>query len=113
MERDSITQAIGAAIQVPTELGPGLLKSTYEVCPAYELASRGLDALRQVPLPVTYKGVHLDTGIVEVKAVEEPAAPPQAQPLTDLKLSGHEKNQARLITVGAITKPLCPWCAPW
>jgi GxxExxY protein len=47
MESDSITQAIiGAAIQVHTELGPGLLESTYEVCLAYELASRGLDALR-------------------------------------------------------------------
>ncbi len=63
MEKDSITQAIiGAAIQVHTELGPGLLESTYEVCLAYELASRGLDALRQVQLPVTYKGVHLDCG---------------------------------------------------
>ena len=46
MERDSVTQAIiGAAIQVHTELGPGLLESTYEVCLAYELASRGLDVL--------------------------------------------------------------------
>ena len=55
MERDSVTQAIiGAAIQVHTELGPGLLESTYDVCLAYELASRGPDVLRQVQLPVTY-----------------------------------------------------------
>lgn len=40
MESDSITQAIiGAAIQAHTELGPGLLESTYEVCLAYELAN--------------------------------------------------------------------------
>lgn len=102
MERDSITQAIiGAAIQVHTELGPGLLESTYEVCLAYELASCGLDALRQVQLPVTYKGVHLDCGyridllvehavVVEVKAVEELTALHQAQLLTYLKLSGHK-----------------------
>lgn len=95
MESDSITQAIiGAAIQVHTELGPGLLESTYEVCLAYELAS-------QVQLPVTYKGVHLDCGyridllvehtvIVEVKAVEELTALHQAQLLTYLKLSGHK-----------------------
>ena len=102
MENDSITQAIiGAAIQVHTELGPGLLESTYEVCLAYELASRSLDALRQVQLPVTYKGVHLDYGhridllvehtvVVEVKAVEELTALHQAQLLTYLKLSGHK-----------------------
>ena len=102
MERDSVTQAIiGAAIQVHTELGPGLLESTYEVCLAYELASRGLDVLRQVQLPVTYKGVHLDCGyridllvehavVVEVKAVEELTTLHQAQLLTYLKLSGHK-----------------------
>lgn len=102
MERDSITQAIiGAAIQIHTELGPGLLESTYEICLAYELASQGLHASRQVQLPVIYKGVHLDCGyridllvehtvIVEVKAVEALTTLHQAQLLTYLKLSGHK-----------------------
>jgi GxxExxY protein len=102
METDPLTQAIiGAAIQVHNELGPGLLESTYETCLAYELASRGLEALRQVQLPVLYKGIHLECGyridllvertvIVEVKAVETLTALHQAQLLTYLKLSGHK-----------------------
>ena len=75
------------------ELGPGLLESTYETCLAYELASRGLEALRQVQLPVLYKEIHLECGyridllvertvIVEVKAVETLTALHQAQLLT-------------------------------
>ena len=43
---------IGAAIEVHRQLGPGLLESAYEACLAYELAQRGLDAWRQVELPV-------------------------------------------------------------
>ena len=68
---------------------------------AYELAGRGLEALRQVQLPVPYKGIHLECGyridllvertvIVEVKAVETLTALHQAQLLTYLKLSGHK-----------------------
>lgn len=34
------------AIEVHRELGPGLLESTYEACPAYELAIRGLRVIR-------------------------------------------------------------------
>ena len=102
METDPLTQAIiGAAIQVHNELGPGLLESTYETRLAYELASRGLEALRQVQLPVLYKEIHLECGyridllvertvIVEVKAVETLTALHQAQLLTYLKLSGHK-----------------------
>jgi GxxExxY protein len=36
-----ITEAIiGADIAVHKELGPGLLESAYEACPAYELVER-------------------------------------------------------------------------
>ena len=36
--------------------------STYEVCLAYELARRGHLAVRQLRLPVIYKGIELDAG---------------------------------------------------
>ena len=97
---DDITEAIiGAAIEVHRELGPGLLESTYEACLGYELARRGHRALRQVRLPIRYKGVELDEGyridllvedqvIVEVKAVEALNAVHKAQVLSYLKLSG-------------------------
>ena len=35
-------QIIGAAIEVHSQLGPGLLESTYEACMCRELAERGL-----------------------------------------------------------------------
>ncbi|HEC33581.1 MAG TPA: GxxExxY protein, partial [Chloroflexi bacterium] len=39
-------------------LGPGLLKSAYEACLAFELVERGLKAEQQKPLPVVYREVN-------------------------------------------------------
>ncbi len=101
MEEDGITETIiGAAIEVHRELGPGLLESTYEACLAFELGSRDVKAIRQLHLPVVYKGVRIDCGyridllvenrvIVEIKAVEKLLPIHQAQLLTYLRLSGH------------------------
>ena len=54
--------AIGAAIAVHRALGPGLLKSAYEICLAHELERRGNAALRQMALPVVYEAVKLEAG---------------------------------------------------
>jgi GxxExxY protein len=101
VEEDKITEAIiGAAIDVHRELGPGLLESAYEACLAYELSTRGLKAIRQLQLPVVYRGMMLDCGyridllvedrvVVEVKAVERLDPIHQAQLLTYLRLSNH------------------------
>jgi GxxExxY protein len=73
-------EIIGAALDVHSTLGPGLLESAYEVCLAHELSGRGFRVERQVQLPITYKGVHVDAGyrldllvntsvVVEIKAV--------------------------------------------
>lgn len=89
---------IGAAIQVHSALGPGLLESTYEACLAYELESQGVKAVAQVSLPVIYKEVSLDVGyrvdliiedsiIVELKAVDSLTQVHTAQILAYLKLS--------------------------
>ena len=100
MQLSETTEAIiGAAIEVHRELGPGLLESAYEACLFYELTLRGLDVLREVKLPITYKGVELDQGykidllvqrsvVVEVKAVDRLDAIHEAQLLSYLKLSG-------------------------
>lgn len=71
---------IGAAIDVHRALGPGLLKSAYEECLCRELSLRHMPFVRQLALPVEYKGVKLDCSyrldllvassvVVEVKAV--------------------------------------------
>lgn len=54
---------IGAAIEVHSVLGPGLLESAYDECLCQELHLRNLDFRRQVELPVEYKGLKLDCGL--------------------------------------------------
>jgi GxxExxY protein len=90
---------IGAAMRVHTELGPGLLESTYTACLQHELKKIGLHCDIQVPLPVIYDGVRLELGyridmlvedqvMVELKSVDAINPVHQAQLLSYLKLSG-------------------------
>jgi GxxExxY protein len=90
---------IAAVIEVHRQVGPGLLESVYETCLARELDLREIGYRRQVPLPIIYKGVQLDTShrldilvedmvVVELKAVDSLAPIHDAQLLTYLRLSG-------------------------
>ncbi len=92
---------IGCAIKVHSELGPGLLESTYEVCLMHELIELGYVVERQKELPVVYKQHKLDAGyridllvqkqiIVELKSIDAIAPIHEAQLLTYLKLA-HKK----------------------
>ena len=99
MELNDISyKIIGCAYQVHSNLGPGLLESTYEVCLEYELRNIGLKVERQKALPVIYDEVRLDAGyridllvenqvIIELKAVEAIHPVHKAQLMTYLKLS--------------------------
>ena len=89
---------LDAAIEVHRNLGPGLLESVYEVCLCLELRKRNLNFLRQVFLPVVYKGetMALDFRIdiivegeviIEMKALECLLPVHEAQILTYLKLA--------------------------
>jgi len=91
-------EIIGAAYQVHSELGPGLLESTYEVCLEYELIKSGFKVERQKSLPVIYDEIKLEAGyridllvedsiIVELKSVSSIEPIHKAQVLTYLKLS--------------------------
>jgi GxxExxY protein len=98
-EKDPLThEIIGAAIEVHRELGPGLLESVYQLCLEHELKLRGVDHLPQQPLPIVYKGLHLDADlrmdlffpgrlVVELKAAEKLLPIHEAQLLTYLKLT--------------------------
>jgi GxxExxY protein len=90
---------VTAAMKVHTELGPGLLESTYQACLQHELAKAGFRSEAQVGLPVYYDGVKLDLGyridllvedliIVELKSIDAIAPVHHAQVLSYLKLSG-------------------------
>jgi len=92
-------QIVDAAYQVHKTLGPGLLESTYERCMVVELLERGLKVVRQVKLPIIYKGNKIDEGyrldllveneiIIELKTVESLLPVHEAQLISYLKLSG-------------------------
>jgi GxxExxY protein len=79
------------------DLGPGLLESVYEILFAEYLREAGLSAERQVPVPISFKGVSIDNAfradlivegrlLVELKSVERIAAVHGKQVLTYLRL---------------------------
>jgi GxxExxY protein len=89
--------AIGAAIEVHKELGPGLLEEIYKQCLIRELTLRGLHVASELMVPVRYKGavVHgslrLDVFvdgclIIETKAVQSLLPIHQAQLLSYMKV---------------------------
>jgi GxxExxY protein len=93
------TQIVDAGFKVHVTLGPGLLESAYENCFAYELAERGFNVRRQVPVAISYGRLKIDAAyridllvdekiIVEVKAADALTPTHHAQLLTYLKLSG-------------------------
>jgi GxxExxY protein len=98
-ENNSLTDAIiGAAITVHRELGPGLLESVYEKCLALELTKSGFQVCSQKEIPLTYKGLALESGfradlivenkvLVELKSIDQLLPVHTAQVLTYLKLS--------------------------
>jgi GxxExxY protein len=91
-------QVIGAAIEVHRALGPGLLEPTYQNCLCRELELREIPFASELPLPLEYKGLHLECGyrldilvddlvVVELKAVEKIQPVHEAQVLTYLRLT--------------------------
>lgn len=75
------------------------MESSYEVCLAHELKLAKIPFELQVPLPIAYKAIKLESGyrldvvadkavLVELKSVEKLLPLHHAQILTYLKLSG-------------------------
>lgn len=99
MEFDELSnKVIGCALEVHRNLGPGLLESTYQQCLAHELHLAEILFNLEWPLPVDYKGIHLDCGyridllidkkiVLELKSVEKINKIHEAQILTYMKLS--------------------------
>jgi len=93
---DVTSKIIGAAIEVHSAIGPGLLESAYQECVSRELVVRGIPFVRQLPLTVTYKGVKVDCAyrldfliedvVLEIKSVAAIDPIHVAQLLTYMKL---------------------------
>lgn len=54
---------VNAAYKVHSTLGPGLLEKIYEICFFHELKKAGLNAVRQIDIPVIYDGITFDEGL--------------------------------------------------
>jgi len=99
MDENQISnKIIGVAIELHKVLGPGLLESVYEKTFSYELQNAGLKIRNQVPVPLVYKGIHMEAGfkldilveekvIIELKAVEALAPVHYSQLLTYLRIT--------------------------
>jgi len=97
-ENEIAKQIVDAAYKIHTTLGPGLFESVYEAVMAQELSKRGLQFVRQQPLPVVWENLHLEAGfradlivenkvIVEIKSVDAIAPVHRKQLLTYLRLA--------------------------
>ncbi len=89
---------VDVAFKIHTTLGPGLLESVYERVMAYELEKRGLQVVRQQPVPIVWETIHLEEGfradllvenlvMVELKSIEAIAPVHKKQLLTHLRLA--------------------------
>lgn len=94
-----ITEAvIGCAFEVIKELGPGFLESVYEKALLLALRQKGLSAVTQYPLKVSFRGENVgeffadvlveQKVLVELKSVKMLAPEHQAQLINYLHASG-------------------------
>ena len=103
-EGERLTQAIiGAAIEVHTILGPGLLETAYQDCLCYEMEQLGLKFERQPYVSLGYKTIQINrvfrpdlivenSVIIELKSVEKLLPIHDSQLQTYLKLTGLTKG---------------------
>jgi GxxExxY protein len=93
-------EVIGAAIEVHSDMGPGLLETTYELSLQHELKLRGFESVRQKVLPITYKDLVVPEAyridllvenclVIELKSVEALLPIHSAQLLTYLRMSNN------------------------
>jgi GxxExxY protein len=101
---------VDAAPHVHKALGPGLLESVYETVLAHELARRGHQVERQVPISIRYENLVFEAGfkadllvdglvVVELKSVENVAPVHKKQTLTYVRLAN--KRLGLLLNFGA------------
>ncbi len=127
---DVTSKIIGAAIEVHSAIGPGLLESAYQECVSRELVVRGIPFVRQLPLTVTYKGVKVDCAyrldfliedvVLEIKSVAAIDPIHVAQLLTYMKLGNWKVGLLINFNVTTLTRgirrlmlqlrPLRPLC---
>jgi len=100
-ENEISYQIRGAIFNIYEKLGPGLLESAYEATLIYELKKRGLQVESQVPIPIIYEEIKLESVfrldllinkkvVIEIKSVEKLSPLHHKKLLTYLKLTGYK-----------------------
>ena len=90
-------KVIGMAMDIHRNFGPGLLEPAYQEFLYFDIRESGLSVVKELPLPIIYKSVHLDHGyrldllvenrvVIELKTVDSLQDVHFAQVLTYLKL---------------------------
>jgi GxxExxY protein len=108
-ENEIAKVVVDAAYGIHTRLGPGLFEIVYEVVLAHELTKRGLNLVRQVPIPIEWESIRFDEGfradmivedkvILELKSIDAVAPVHKKQLLTYLRLA--DKRLGLLINFG-------------
>lgn len=103
-ERDPQTYAIiVAAMEVHNQLGPGFLEAVYQDAMEIELKLRSIPVIREMGLPVMYKGNKLNCSyradficygeiVVEIKALSRLTTVESAQVLNYLKAINYQRG---------------------
>ena len=100
------------AIDIHRRLGPGLLESVYQAILAHELAKRGMNVQKEIPVPLVWDNLRFDVGfrvdlisnemiLIELKCVEMVSVAHKKQMLTYLRITG--KKLGLLINFGEAT----------
>jgi GxxExxY protein len=93
------TIIVDCALELHSNLGPGLLETVYEVTLTRAIERRGLAVQRQIAVPIEYQGETSSEGfradliveklvIVELKSIERVVPAHKKQLLTYLRLTG-------------------------
>ncbi|MEB2775867.1 GxxExxY protein [Algoriphagus sp. D3-2-R+10] len=96
-ENDLATKVIGIAMEVHTQLGPGLFENAYKQALAFKLKNAGFSIEVEKRMPLIIDGVELENGycidilverklVLELKAVERTTDIHFAQTLNYVKL---------------------------
>src|SRR5688572_8283886 len=91
LHRELTDRILSCAIEVHRTLGPGLLESAYRICLLRELELQGVSAVPEVPIPLRYKGMAVESAyradlIVDYKVLVELKSTDKLLPIHDAQL---------------------------
>ncbi len=101
-EYKDIYDVVGAAMEVHKTLGRGMAEPIYQEALALEMTKRNMEAEREKPLHLHYKGILLDKTyyadffykgiIIELKSVEEICSDHRAQLFNYMRITGMHRG---------------------